>query len=102
MGLLDSIRQVVTAHRNGRCRSAVEKQNLRVVRLFEAGRFGEAAEAARQSLDAKREEVGEDHPEYAAALSNLALLLQRQGDLAGAEPLLRQALTTRRKALGEL
>ncbi len=101
MGFLDSIRQVVTGHPNGRSRGFVEKLNLKVMRLFEEGRFREAAEAARQLLDAQRVEVGEDHPDYATALSNLALLLQKQGDHEGAEPLLRQVLFTRQKALGE-
>jgi tetratricopeptide (TPR) repeat protein len=101
MGFFDSIRQVVTGQPNGRGRGLVEKLNLKVVRLFEEGRFREATEAARLLVDAQREEVGEDHPDYATALSNLALLLQKQGDLAGAEPLLRQVLVTRQKALGE-
>jgi tetratricopeptide (TPR) repeat protein len=71
------------------------------MRSYEEGRFREATEAARQLLDVHREELGEDHPDYATALSNLALLLQRQGDIQGAEPLLRKVLATRKQALGE-
>ena len=37
----------------------------------------------------------------ALSLNNLALLLQDRGDLAGAEPLYREALAIRRKALGD-
>jgi tetratricopeptide (TPR) repeat protein len=52
-------------------------------------------------LDVLRQELGEGHPDFATSLSNLALLLQRQGDLQGAEPLLRQALAVRRTLFGE-
>jgi hypothetical protein len=43
--------------------------------------------------------LGEEHPDTAASLSNLALLLWAQGDDAGARPLLERALAIREKAL---
>jgi tetratricopeptide (TPR) repeat protein len=101
MKLLETLRQAVSGHPNGRGRGGIEWLHLKVVQLFEEGRFPEATEAARQLLEVQRGELGEDHPGYATALSNLALLLQRQGDLQGAEPLLRQALATRKAVLGE-
>jgi tetratricopeptide (TPR) repeat protein len=101
MRILDRLREAVSGHPNGRGRGGVEWLHLKVVRLFEEGRFAEATEAARQLLEVQRGELGENHPDYATALSNLALLLQRQGDLHGAEPLLRQALSTRKAVLGE-
>ena len=101
MKFLETLRQAVSGHSNGRGRGGGEWLHLKVVRLFEEGRFPEATEAARQLLEVQRADLGEDHPDYATALSNLGVLLQRQGDLQGAEPLLRQALATRKAALGE-
>jgi tetratricopeptide (TPR) repeat protein len=45
-------------------------------------------------------ELGPEHPDVAAALNNLALLLLDQGDLAGARLLLERALAIHEKALG--
>jgi tetratricopeptide (TPR) repeat protein len=101
MGFLESLRQAVRGHPNGRSRGLVERLSLKVMRAYDEGRFLEATEAARQLLDVQREELGADHPDYATAQSNLALLLQRQGDIEGAEPLLRKVLATRKQALGE-
>ena len=44
--------------------------------------------------------LGVEHPETATSLNNLALLLQDQGDLAGARPLYERALAIFEKALG--
>jgi tetratricopeptide (TPR) repeat protein len=44
--------------------------------------------------------LGPDHPDTAASLSNLALLLRAQGDLAGARPLFERALAIRERVLG--
>jgi Flp pilus assembly protein TadD len=101
MKFLETLRQAVSGQSNGRGREGVEWLHLKVVRLFEEGRFPEATEAARQLLEVQRGDVGEDHPDYATALSNLGVLLQRQGDLQGSEPLLRQALAIRKAVLGE-
>ena len=101
MKFFETLRQAVSGHPNGRGRGGVEWLHLKFVRLFEEGRFSEATEAARQLLEVQRLGVGEDHPDYATALSNLGVLLQRQGDLQGAEPLLRQAMATRKAVLGE-
>ena len=48
-----------------------------------------------------RTALGENHPDYAASLNNLAMLYQAMGDYAAALPLYRQALEIRRTALGE-
>jgi tetratricopeptide (TPR) repeat protein len=101
MKFLETLRQAVSGHSNGRGRGGVESLHLKVVRLFEEGRFPEATEAARQLLEVQRGDLGEDHPDYATSLSNLGVLLQRQGDLEGSEALLRQALAIRKAVLGE-
>jgi CHAT domain-containing protein/tetratricopeptide (TPR) repeat protein len=45
--------------------------------------------------------LGEEHPHVATSLNNLGRLLLAQGNYAGAEPLLREALAMRSKLLGE-
>ena len=45
--------------------------------------------------------LGENHPDYAASVHDLACLYANQGEYARAEPLLRQALEIRKKVLGE-
>ena len=44
--------------------------------------------------------LGEEHPDYAAGLSNLANLLNRSGRYDEAEPLYRRALLIYQKVLG--
>ena len=48
-----------------------------------------------------QEGAGRGPPHYATGLNNLALLYMAMGDYARAEPLYRQALAIRKKALGE-
>ena len=45
--------------------------------------------------------MGERHPDTAASLNNLAVLLQAQGDYAAAKPLYEQALAIHEAVLGE-
>jgi tetratricopeptide (TPR) repeat protein len=53
-----------------------------------------------RALALKEKAFGPDHPDTALGLNNLALLLQDQGDLAGARALHERALAIREKALG--
>ena len=80
--------------RGGQLRTAVAG-------LYRAGRFEEALPLAKEALDISREVVGEGHPYYATALSEMALLQAEMGEYAKAEPLFRQAAEIRRKVLGE-
>ena len=64
------------------------------------GQYAAAMEAA-SGPRIRKELLGEDHPDFAKSLNNLAGLYQAMGDFARAEPLYRQALEIRRKALGE-
>ena len=43
--------------------------------------------------------LGENHPDYANSLDNLALLYMHMGDYAQAEPLYQKALEIRRSTL---
>jgi tetratricopeptide (TPR) repeat protein len=51
----------------------------------------------KQALDMSRKLGGEEHPEVARSLIEVALARELQGDAAGAEPLLNQGLEIREK-----
>lgn len=85
----------------GRDRDSPEQLAREAVRLYEQGHYREARSVAAQLVVVQRETLGESHPDYASALSNLGILLYLQAELDEAEPLLRQALEVRREALGE-
>ncbi|MGC2092229.1 MAG: tetratricopeptide repeat protein, partial [Methylocella sp.] len=68
--------------------------------VIDAGRYSSAAQWWRETLEAVEASLGPEHPDTAQSLNNLALLLQNQGDLAGAQPLHERALAIREKALG--
>ena len=65
------------------------------------GNYAAAEPLLRQALEIIRKALGEEHPDYAQSLNNLAMLYRMLGNYAAAEPLLRQASEIRRKALGE-
>jgi tetratricopeptide (TPR) repeat protein len=73
----------------------------RFAELYRQGRSAEAVEPAEQCVRICREALGEQHPEYATSLNNLAALHESMGDYARAEPLHRQAMEICREALGE-
>ena len=78
-----------------------DRLNQRVVRLYEQCRYREALELAQEALKIDRQLLGEEHPDYAKCLRNLAGLYHAMGAYGRAEPLFRQALEIRKKALGE-
>jgi tetratricopeptide (TPR) repeat protein len=65
------------------------------------GQYPDAERLYLRVLDIDRKTYGDDHPEVAIDLNNLATLLQHTNRLADAEPLLRQALDINRKAYGD-
>lgn len=100
-GWLDNLRRAVSSPAANHESDELERLRLEMLGLYEAGRYAEAEVEARRLVDRHTEAVGENHPDVATALSNLALLLQRQGDFKGAEALLRQTVTIRRQFFGE-
>ena len=54
-----------------------------------------------QCLEVSQHRLGENHPDVAASLNNLALLYYNQGRYSEAEPLYLQALDLRKQLLGE-
>jgi non-specific serine/threonine protein kinase/serine/threonine-protein kinase len=59
-------------------------------------RFSEAEPLYRESLEIKRRELGETHPQVAVAQNNLGVFLWQRGDLSEAEGLIREALASNR------
>jgi tetratricopeptide (TPR) repeat protein len=76
--------------------------NSQAVALYRKGDFREAIRFAEQAASIQRRLLGAQHPDTATSFSNLAELYQALGDYAKAEPLLRQALKIRKKALGKI
>lgn len=65
------------------------------------GQFAAAEAQLRAALALRRQTLGDAHPDVAASLNDLALLLHQKGDFAAAEPLYREALTIQRKTWGD-
>ncbi|PNH04770.1 Kinesin light chain [Tetrabaena socialis] len=65
------------------------------------GRYMEAEPLSRQALELRRRVLGEEHPDTANSIHNLAACIYAQGRYAEAEPLSRQALELRLLVLGE-
>ena len=62
--------------------------------------YSDAAPLFRHAQASYEKALGPEHPNTAGSLNYLALLLQAQGDLAGARPLFERALAIYEKALG--
>jgi tetratricopeptide (TPR) repeat protein len=74
--------------------------NHEMYRLYQAGRFKEAAEVEECELALRERQVGPNHPEVALALNNLAEMYRTLGRYAEAEPLFKRSLAIRERALG--
>ena len=71
-----------------------------VSRLHSQGKYAEAVPLAERYVALARQKHGEEHTEFATAISWLAGLYRAQGRYAEAEPLYKRALAIREKALG--
>jgi len=65
------------------------------------GQFAEAEGLYREALEIDRATIGAGHPDYAARLNNLALVVRAQGRTEEAEGLHREALEIGRVTIGE-
>ncbi|MEH2007151.1 tetratricopeptide repeat protein [Nostoc sp.] len=65
------------------------------------GLYDQALPWYKQCLEVTKKRLGEEHPDIATRLNNLALLYNSQGRYSEAEPLYIQALALTRKLLGE-
>jgi CHAT domain-containing protein/Tfp pilus assembly protein PilF len=75
--------------------------NEQVYQLWLAGKYQEALPLARQAVEIREKILGQQHPDYALSLINLAAQYDGLGQFSQAEPLYRQAMEIRKKALGE-
>src|SRR5208337_4201009 len=92
-GLASSIAQLVSD-------SELEPLNARVIALYQAGKYAEAIPLARRYAAGIKARSGDNAPDYATALNNLAQLLEATNRLAEAEPLMRRALAIDEKSFG--
>ncbi len=74
--------------------------NERSLSFSQAGKYSEAIRLAKQFIAGIKARYGDDAPEYAVSLNNLAQLLQETNRLAEAEPLMRAALAIDERHLG--
>ncbi len=68
---------------------------------YESGQYREGIKIGTRIQEIQGRVRGDKHPDYAASLSDLALLYTAQGDYARAEPLFRQALHIEKQVLGD-
>jgi CHAT domain-containing protein len=100
--LVQTLVEVVDLPADVRRRLAIADSLSRVAEgLWEGGRFAEGASCVERELAIRREIQGEDHPEVATAVNNLAALLHSQGEHDRAEGLYAEALEKKRRLLGE-
>lgn len=69
--------------------------------LWGDARFAEGAAHVERELTIRREVLGDDHPEVATAVNNLAALLHSQGELDLAEGLYLEAQEKKQRLLGD-
>jgi hypothetical protein len=69
--------------------------------LSEQGKYTEAETLLLQTLELKKDVLGDDHPDTLASMNNLAEVLCQQGKYTDAETLQLQTLELRKKVLGD-
>ncbi len=69
--------------------------------LYQRGRYEESEPLLERSLRIYEETLGNEHPDVAAVLNNLAELYRNQGKLSQAQPLFERALRIYEKAFGD-
>ncbi len=78
-----------------------EQLNQQVVRLYRQGKYQEAIPLAEQTLEIRKNILGDSHPDVAQSLNNLAELYRAMGRYEEALPRFQDALTMRKKHLGD-
>ena len=69
-----------------------------VGQLYRQGKYADAIPVTERYVESARRKHGEDHTEYATAISWLALVYKTQGRYAEAEPLYKRSLAIREGA----
>ncbi len=73
----------------------------RIISALKEEKYEQAEPLFQQALELRKQLLGEDHPEYATSLNNLANLYSNQGKYEQAEPLYIQALKLKKQLLAE-
>jgi tetratricopeptide (TPR) repeat protein len=87
----------------GEARAQSDESNIlfqRVTELYQAGKYAQAMPLAEGYAAAMKSGHGDETPQYAVALSWLALLHKAQGRYGEAEPLFKRTIAIAEKALG--
>ncbi|NES21362.1 MAG: tetratricopeptide repeat protein, partial [Symploca sp. SIO3E6] len=77
-----------------------EQLNQQVLELVNKGLYADAIPLAERALAIRQQLLGQESPDVADSLNNLAYLYQNQGRYTEAEPLYHQALQIRQRLLG--
>jgi CHAT domain-containing protein len=92
--------EVRAATEQDRALQEAYKLSTESIRLYRAGKYGEAQPLAELALEIHEKVHGPDHPDVFASLNNLAALYQAKGSYEKAEPLYRRALVIVEKVAG--
>lgn len=76
-----------------------ETLNEQILQLYQQGQYAAAIPLGQRAVKLARKQWGNQHPNLAASLNNLALLYGSQGRYSETEPLVKEALTIDRIAL---
>jgi CHAT domain-containing protein/tetratricopeptide (TPR) repeat protein len=90
----------LTADRRRQVRQAAIEHSAAFV-LYREGKYRDALNLEAKSLAVRQQLLGEEHPDTALSLNNLAASYKSLGEHAKAEPLYRQSLEIRKRVLGE-
>ncbi|MCP4350124.1 MAG: tetratricopeptide repeat protein [Desulfobacterales bacterium] len=74
--------------------------NEQFIQLYNQGRYEEAMLPAKRALEIHENLLGQEHPDVATSMNNLAVLYNSLSNYAKAESLHKRALETREKVLG--
>ena len=69
-----------------------ERLNQQVIELYKQGKYNEAISLAEKALAIRKQQLGDNHPDTAQSLNNLAALYQSQADIPQAINYLTQGL----------
>ncbi|MEA5535844.1 CHAT domain-containing protein [Crocosphaera sp. XPORK-15E] len=78
-----------------------ERLIQQAIELYQQGKYNEAIPLAEKALAIRKKVLGDNHPDTAGSLNNLAVLYYSQGRYSEAEPLYKQALAIRKAQLGD-
>ena len=98
--ILDKTAARVSKELAGQPEVEAELRNPIGLVYYDLGEYAKAEAMHRKTLSVRKMLLGNEHPDVAATLGNLAWALRSQGKLAEAETLAREALAMRKKLLG--